>query len=189
MTTAKTSKERSEALSRVLADVTDADRQETKEAIALHDQDLVIGRVHNNVDRTKQSLEDAEDELHQTQSCGWAVLICLFGKCACSDCCKPKVPHHDQDIERRHPAPVLISEEAKKATAKPETELTEREKRRQILAKLKHQEGTLTGEIGELRDTNKELGEIITEVDETKKRTKEDAAKSTEFVAKNKGLS
>ncbi len=180
---AKTAKERVQALDHVLVDVTEADRLESQSAVDLHKQDLTVGRIHNHVDKTAQNLDDAEDELHQTESCCFAMFRCLFGKCACSSCCKPKEPHHDIEMERQHPAPVLMSDAATSASPKP---LTEKQKRQAILDKLRHQEGTLEGEISELKDANGELDVINEEVDKTKKRTKEEADKSKIFVAANK---
>ncbi len=200
---AKSAQERKQALQEVLVQVDKADRQETQSGDELHRQNVQVGRIHNNLDRTDQNLAGAEDELHQTRSCGYAVLCCLFGWCKC---CKPKEPHHDQEMEERHPAPkpndappptLLMSDASKAATSSsaapvvavaPATgkQPTEKEQRQAILATLRHQEGTLGGEISELKDANAELGQMVAETDRIKERTKDDAAKAQSFVKANK---
>ncbi len=161
----------------------DAVHKEDEDAVRIHHQGAQVGRIHNNVEKTGVALDQGRQDLHETASCGAAVLGSLrrFFCCCCAH--PAPAPHHDQDFEAAHPAPVAFnpSNPSGKTGSKPKTR---KELLDEQLAATEHWKATLEGETKELADQNGELKEVIVETDENKKKTAEAEKEGRKILGK-----
>ena len=167
-----------EDIQSALAQTQEMVRKEDEEAIAIHKQGAQVGRIHNNIDKTEAALEEAQEDLHATDSCCFAMWKAITDALCC--CCKSShpAPHHDLDFEAQHPAPVVFN------PANPKKPKTRKEEIAELKDAAHHLRATLEGETSELRDQNEELKEVIVGSDKVKTAADSAQAAGTKILAK-----
>lgn len=167
-----------EEIEKVLAATEEMVKKEDEDAINIHKQGAQVGRIHNNIDKTEASLEEAQEDLHATDSCCFAIWKAFTDALCC--CCKPThpAPHHDIDFEAQHPAPVVFN------PANPNKPKTRKEEIAELKDAAHHLRETLEGETSELRDQNEELKVVIVDSDKVKKAAEDAQSAGTKILAK-----
>ncbi|MGD9591049.1 MAG: hypothetical protein AB7V32_00845 [Candidatus Berkiella sp.] len=158
--------------------VMDIVEREDADAQRIHQQGATVGRIHDNVQKAGNELDDANDDLAATDSCCFAFLQALRDKLCCC-CCPTQAPHHADDYEAGHKAPVAFH---------PANPTGEKQTRAQRLAALReateHAKETLEGENVELRDQNDELKDVVVEADSDAKKAQDAQKTGNKIVAK-----
>lgn len=158
--------------------VMDIVEREDADAQRIHQQGATVGRIHDNVQKAGDELDDANDDLAATDSCCFAFLQALRDKLCCC-CCPTQAPHHADDYEAGHKAPVAFH---------PDNPTGQKLSRAEQIAAIKkateHAKDTLEGENAELRDQNDELKVVVVEADSDAKKALDAQKTGNKIVAK-----